>query len=86
MFSHPRQSTSGALDKRMLINSVLRTLGKAKPPKHIAGVDKTKNNSGASIFFSQIQAKKTMTETKRKLHILKCHLKTSNLLINTRLD
>jgi hypothetical protein len=29
-----------------------------------AGVDKTKNNSGASIFFLQIRAKKTMNQTK----------------------
>jgi hypothetical protein len=53
-------------------------------------VDKTKNNlgaspffSGASIFFLLIRAKKTMNQTKIKLHILKCDLKTSNLLINT---
>jgi hypothetical protein len=52
-----------------------------------SGVHKTKNNSGASIFFFlQIRAKKTTNQTEIKLHILKCDLKTSNLLINTRLD
>jgi hypothetical protein len=40
-----------------------------------AGVDKTKNNSGASIFFLQIRAKKTMNQTKKELYILKCALK-----------
>jgi hypothetical protein len=54
--------------------------------KNGAGVEKTKNNSGASIFFLQIWAKKTMNQTKIKLHILKCDLKTSNVLINIRLD
>jgi hypothetical protein len=56
----------------------------------IAGVDKTKNNSGdgpffsgVSIFFLQIESKKTMNQTKVKLRI---YLNTSNLLINTRLD
>jgi hypothetical protein len=60
----------------------------------ISGVDNTKNNSGASPFFSgasifyfvKIRANKTMNQTKIKLHILECDLKTSNLLINTRLD
>jgi hypothetical protein len=52
-----------------------------------SGVDKTKNNSGASIFFFlHIRAKKTINQTKIKLYIFKCDLKTSNLLINTRLD
>jgi hypothetical protein len=46
-----------------------------------AGVEKTKNNSGASPFFSgasiiflQIRAKKTMNQTKIKLHIVTCTL------------
>jgi hypothetical protein len=34
-----------------------------------ARVDKAKNNSGASNFFLEIRAKKTMNETKIKLHI-----------------
>jgi hypothetical protein len=44
--------------------------------RKMAGVDKTKNNSGVSPFFSgasicflQIQAKKTMNQTKIKLYI-----------------
>jgi hypothetical protein len=59
----------------------------------MSGVDKTKNNSGASpfsqepaYFFLQIRAKKTINQTKIKLHILKCDVKTSNLLINKRRD
>jgi hypothetical protein len=35
----------------------------------MSGVDKTKNNSGASIFSLQIWAKKTMNQTKIKLHM-----------------
>jgi hypothetical protein len=42
-------------------------------------VDKTKNNSGGSIFFLLIWAKKTLNQTKIKLHIqapgknVRCH-------------
>jgi hypothetical protein len=47
----------------------------------ISGVDKTKNNSGANIFFLQIQAKKTMNQTKTKLYILKIRAPGKNFQV-----